>query len=655
MKKWMIIIAVMAFALIGAQQAAFAEEGTDEQPVVQPVQPVQLEALELPVGGWAPAEPVYVPEDLVVEGSDATDSEGTVSANGTGKLESSHNTINADPNNVFTKGAATTGYKALGTEQRKLYMLIDELAQSFLKATSDLKATRIDMDGEVSYQYIIGTADYSSLGISDLQEALKAFYAYDYDHPAYYWISNTILFNDNCLYPCTEKPYASVSERQSLNALVSNSVKAYVEIAEQGIDTLDKIAIVHDKIVNDIDYAFQSDGVTPMPDRWAHSVQGVFDPHYKRAVCEGYADAFALIMNYMEIPNYYIVGQANSSGPGGGDGHAWNAVSADNGERYLYMDLTWDDFGDEGYTYVYFGMPMSNFEESHHEYTSDSTVAKNWLYEIPGYYNNYTGGTYYKQGGFYFFKGDGTDVNAFADTIKAKAARAGAWVSVLCPDEESVAAIASALGVDASYYVVQYEDYNYAYLTAPLGITHTHAWSEPAYTWAEDYSSVTADRICEAPNCDILAEMETVKTTSKITKKATYTAMGQRTYTATFANPAFKTQSKTVTNVPKLAKKTNTMKVKSTMRTVKVKALKKKALTVAPLTVTAAKGKVTYKLVSGGALSKKVLKLNTKTGKVTVKKKAKKGTYKIRVKVTAAGTTVYKALSKTVYVTVRVK
>lgn len=45
----------------------------------------------------------------------------------------------------------------------------------------------------------------------------------------------------------------------------------------------------------------------------------------------------------------------------------------------------------------------------------------------------------------------------------------------------------------------------------------------------------------------------------------------------------------------------------------------------------------------------------TETDKITVKKKTKKGIYKVRVTVKAAGTVEYKPASKTVTVTVRVK
>ena len=79
------------------------------------------------------------------------------------------------------------------------------------------------------------------------------------------------------------------------------------------------------------------------------------------------------------------------------------------------------------------------------------------------------------------------------------------------------------------------------------------------------------------------------------------------------------------------------------------------------VTVKNAKGKVTYQRVRI-TCSKKLLKtakkkilVNKKTGKITLKKGLKKGTYKISIKVTAAGDKIYKAGSKTVTVTVKIK
>ena len=96
-------------------------------------------------------------------------------------------------------------------------------------------------------------------------------------------------------------------------------------------------------------------------------------------------------------------------------------------------------------------------------------------------------------------------------------------------------------------------------------------------------------------------------------------------------------------------------------KTVKLKASKvmKKKQTVKAAkayTVKAAQGNVTYKLVSvKKAKFKKYFKINTKTGKVTVKKKLKKGTYKVKVRVTAAGNANYEGAEKVVTVKIKVK
>ncbi len=115
-------------------------------------------------------------------------------------------------------------------------------------------------------------------------------------------------------------------------------------------------------------------------------------------------------------------------------------------------------------------------------------------------------------------------------------------------------------------------------------------------------------------------------------------------------------------NVPKPTtakvtnKKENPIKVTVKAKTVKLKKLKKKAQKAKAITVKNAQGKVTYKLVKKGITKKirKLVKIGS-NGVLTIKKwkKAKKGTYKIKVKITAAGNSNYNA--KTVTKTVKVK
>lgn len=94
-----------------------------------------------------------------------------------------------------------------------------------------------------------------------------------------------------------------------------------------------------------------------------------------------------------------------------------------------------------------------------------------------------------------------------------------------------------------------------------------------------------------------------------------------------------------------------TIKVKTTAKNYKYTTLKKKAQAFTMGTTVNSKGTLTYKKLSGSS----AITVNSKTGKVTVKKGIKKGTYKTKIKVSAAAKGNYKAGTKTVTVTVRVK
>lgn len=75
----------------------------------------------------------------------------------------------------------------------------------------------------------------------------------------------------------------------------------------------------------------------------------------------------------------------------------------------------------------------------------------------------------------------------------------------------------------------------------PLG----HDWGEPEYVWAKqgDDWYCTAKRVCKRDASHV--EEETVKATYEVTTPATVLKEGVGTYTATFENTAFETQTKT--------------------------------------------------------------------------------------------------------------
>lgn len=71
--------------------------------------------------------------------------------------------------------------------------------------------------------------------------------------------------------------------------------------------------------------------------------------------------------------------------------------------------------------------------------------------------------------------------------------------------------------------------------------THEHTWADPTYTWADDYSSCTAKRVCTQDSTH--KETETVNSTYIVVTESSCEADGLGRYTASFENSAFLTQT----------------------------------------------------------------------------------------------------------------
>lgn len=106
------------------------------------------------------------------------------------------------------------------------------------------------------------------------------------------------------------------------------------------------------------------------------------------------------------------------------------------------------------------------------------------------------------------------------------------------------------------------------------------------------------------------------------------------------------------------SKKDNPIKVSTKTKSIKVKNVKKKKQVAKPLTIKKAKGKLTVTKIKNGTNAKiyNRITVNNKTGAITFKKgKYAKKTYKIKLKITAAGNADYNAKTVTKVVKIKVK
>ena len=154
-----------------------------------------------------------------------------------------------------------------------------------------------------------------------------------------------------------------------------------------------------------------------------------------------------------------------------------------------------------------------------------------------------------------------------------------------------------------------------------------------------------------------LAGVKTYTTDNNGQIKVFTKSLTARTYIATITFSGNTNYDKSTKDVKVTVNKAvNPLKIKAKTAKVKFSKLKKKTqkLKVTKVVKFAKKGigTLTYKKVKGN----KKITINKKTGKVTIKKRLKKGTYKVKVKIKAKGNANYKASSfKTLTFKIKVK
>lgn len=231
----------------------------------------------------------------------------------------------------FDDYGSTYAYNALasrnnGSDRQKLYKDMYDLAKNFWTSTEDLS------DVTDYNEYVIGTIDISGYSLTET-DVIETFFSFKNDHPIFYYISNTVSINENGVVITTDADYKLAGYRENYNSVVLAITGSYAsEVSHLGTN-YEKVVAVHDKIVNGMYYEYDDAG-KPSQEAYAHNVIGAFNEG--KGVCESYARSFQLVMNILDIENYFISGVSND------ENHAWNMVKLDD-NKYYYVDCTWDD------------------------------------------------------------------------------------------------------------------------------------------------------------------------------------------------------------------------------------------------------------------------------------------------------------------------
>lgn len=133
-------------------------------------------------------------------------------------------------------------------------------------------------------------------------------------------------------------------------AAMDKTANSIIKKFDEDTSTYSKIKYIHDYLIKNTEYV---DNTKTSHFAYGAMVKG-------KAVCEGYAQAFAYICRKAGIRTVNVIGQA------GGEAHMWNKVYYN--KKWYNIDVTWDDpvsnLIDNG-TYEYFMVSDEIMNKSH--------------------------------------------------------------------------------------------------------------------------------------------------------------------------------------------------------------------------------------------------------------------------------------------------
>jgi len=187
-------------------------------------------------------------------------------------------------------------------------------------------------------------------------EIKTVFDAYRRDYPEHFWIGNNYSYSYNLgtgnVINVTPNYIMSGSALEKAKTDFSAAVSDMVRGISGSMSEYDREKLLHDRLAEKVVY----DG----SDTHAHSAYGAMVQG--KAVCEGYAKAFQVVLRRAGIQSFLITGSSVNPSTGKSEGHAWNAVRIDG--KYYHVDVTWDDQGDNLF-YAYFNKSTAAVREDH--------------------------------------------------------------------------------------------------------------------------------------------------------------------------------------------------------------------------------------------------------------------------------------------------
>ncbi|MBR4940881.1 MAG: hypothetical protein IKZ19_02670 [Clostridia bacterium] len=196
-------------------------------------------------------------------------------------------------------------YSRLSDGEKKIY---DKILQGWLDYNETVTVTGMGM-----------SVDYTGIFRCLKEDNPELFYV-DFNRVSVMYTPFMATVSMKLLYP-----------RDRCEQLKSRIASVVMKVHMLSTASKDRERAIHDYLVQNVRYASDTSA------RDAHSVVGALVDGI--AVCEGYAKAFKLLCDAVEVPCIIVSGTATNS-DGVTENHAWNIVRKN--KKNYHVDVTWD-------------------------------------------------------------------------------------------------------------------------------------------------------------------------------------------------------------------------------------------------------------------------------------------------------------------------
>ena len=194
--------------------------------------------------------------------------------------------------------------------------------------------------------------DYGDQTVTEAEVAV-ALDAYIRDYAEHFWLGNeyALLSSGGSVVAIRPTYLFDVSDLVDAKSDFDAAVDAAMAGVQDGWSDEKKAVYLHD---------YLADLITYREDTHAHNAYGALANGV--AVCEGYAEAYQVLLREAGILSFIATGTSINPGTGMPENHAWNYVQMDG--VFYHVDVTWDDQGEELF-HAYFGLTDEMIQEDH--------------------------------------------------------------------------------------------------------------------------------------------------------------------------------------------------------------------------------------------------------------------------------------------------